>query len=288
MGDDRGLTRRIADQFSYRGPGADVWRAFDRFLPTDEYLNVGYAPRFFPFVLGNPQRRLGLVVGQAVADRLEDPAGIALLDVGCGRGGPTLALASRFGFRAVGVDLVEYNVRRARENAAAHGIDVSFVVGDAVRLPVADGAVGAMTAIDAGVYLPDKSAVFAELARALAPEGVGVLADLVVADDATPADRRAVRAFAEAWDMAPIPMWSDYRGAARSAGFDLVAVRDITPNSVGRFGTWTRCYLGLADTGVLEWVLRRWDINAAAIEHKVRTAHEALPALRHLVVTLRR
>lgn len=288
MGDDRGLVRRIADQFSYRGPGADVWRAFDRFLPTGEYLNIGYAPRFVPFVLGNPQRRLGLVVGRTVADGLGDTADVTLLDVGCGRGGPTLALASRFGFRAVGVDLVGYNVRRARENAAARGIDASFVVGDAARLPVADGAVGAATAIDAGVYLPDERAVFGELARVLAPGGVGAVADLVVADDAATAERRAVRAFAEAWDMAPIPAWSDYRAAVGSAGLDLVAVRDVTPNSTGRFGKWARWYLGLADAGVAGWLLRRWGLDAADIEHKVRTAHAALPALRHLVVTLRR
>lgn len=293
------LRDRIADQFSYRGDRADVWRAFDLFLETESFLNLGYSERYRPHLLGSPQRRLAGVVGERLAANLPAAEGARLLDVGCGRGGPTIHLAERFGFRAVGLDLVPYNVERARENARRRSddgavrnqlLDVEFVVGDATRLPVAPGSIAACAAVDSLVYLPDRSAVFAEAADALERGGVFACSDLVVRADLDERERRTVASFADAWDMPPLGTVPAYERALDDAGLDVRERDDLTPNSVGKFRTWTTAFLGAVESPLrplVERALRARDLDPAAIERQVRRAHEALPHLRHVFLVAR-
>jgi SAM-dependent methyltransferase len=288
MAEDDDLDERIADQFSYRSERADIWRAFELLLDTDAFLNLGYSGRYQTHVVGNPQRRLVSHVGQTVASHLPIPEGATLLDVGCGRGGPAVHLARRFGFRVTGVDLVAYNVDKAVENARSERIPARFVVGDATRLPFASGSFAACTAIDALVYLPDRAAAFEALADAIEPSGVFVLSDLLVRADA---DLDTVDAFAEAWDMPRPGTLDGYVRRLEAADLEVVAFRDLTPNSVGRFRTWTRLFLGLLETplgGLVEEVLRRAGLDRSAVVTQVRRAHRALPSLQHVLLVARR
>jgi SAM-dependent methyltransferase len=295
--DPNRLRDRIADQFSDRGERADVWRAFDLFLDTDAYLNLGYSGRYRPHVLGSPQRRLAGVVGERLAAHLPATDGVRLLDVGCGRGGPTVHLAERFGFRAVGVDLVPYNVERARERARRAGAgaengspDVGFVVADATRLPLVPDSIGACTAIDALVYLPERRAAFDEIAAALEPGGVLACSDLLAGADLDDAERRVVDSFADAWDMPPLGTLGGYERALDDAGFDVRERRDLTPNSVGRFRTWTTVFLRVLASALgplVERALRTRGLDPTVIERQVRRAHDALPHLRHVLLVAR-
>jgi SAM-dependent methyltransferase len=56
-----------------------------------------------------------------------------VLDAGCGSGDNALHLAAR-GLSVVGVDVAETALARAREKAAARGLDVAFVAADAFHL----------------------------------------------------------------------------------------------------------------------------------------------------------
>lgn len=282
-GDD--LRDRITGQFSYRDERADVWRAFDLFLDTDRYLNLGYSPRYQPHLLGSSQRRLVDHVGTRLEALLPATEGVTLLDVGCGRGGPAVRLAERHGFHVVGVDLVPYNVARAEEHAG--DAEASFVVGDAADLPFRGGSVTAATAIDAIVYLPEKAAVLSELSRVLRPGGVLVLSDLLSRSSATDDERLAVDAFAEAWDMPPLLSVAEFERALREAGFGAITVSDVTPHSVGRFRRWTALYRWVTASPagrLVERLLRRRGLNPSAMDEQVRRAHDALPSLRHVVV----
>lgn len=279
------LHERLIDQFSYRGSRADVWRAFDRFLETGAYLNLGYSPRYLPHVVGSSQRRLAEVVGEGLATGLGETADRRLLDVGCGRGGPAVVFAEAYGFDVTGVDLVRYNVTAARRNAASAGLDADFVVGDAASLPVATDAVAVATALDALVYVPDVASVFAEVARTLRPGGVVAISDLLAVE---PEADAAVRldTFAEAWDMPALVRRDQYVDTLERSGLVVGTVRDLSPHSVGRFRRWTRLYLALADRapGLVATGLRRWDLDADRITEQVRAAHGALPHLRHVLV----
>jgi SAM-dependent methyltransferase len=281
------LRRRVVEQFSYAGDRAAVWRGFDRLLPTGSYLNLGYSPRCWPTVLGDSQARLAGLVGDGLAERVS-PEGTRLLDVGSGRGGPARQFAAR-GFDVVGVDLVRYNVERARERGPGAGGTPAFLVADATALPVADGAVGACAAVDSLVYLPERRAALAEVARVLEPGGWFAVADLLARPGA--ADHPALGAFADAWDMAP-PVDADaHRGHLRDVGFDVEVVRDLSAGSTGRFRRWSRAFLALADGptgGALRRLLRRWDVPPDPAIAQVRAAHRALPHLAHELVYARR
>ncbi|MFB6104875.1 MAG: class I SAM-dependent methyltransferase [Halobacteriaceae archaeon] len=278
MGDD--IRGRITDQFSDRGERADIWHVLESFLDTESYLNLGYSPWYLPHVIGSSQRRLATKIGETIAEELDATSGRPLLDVGCGRGGPAHHLASRFGFAVTGVDLVPHNLALARRS----GTDPAFVLGDATRLPFEPDAFTACTAIDAIVYLPDRSTVFEAVFDVLEPGGVFVFSDLLLSDDAETTYRPHVDAFADAWDMPPLATPTRYTDALEAAGFTDVATTDLTESSVGRFRKWTTLYrlLHASPLGpILDWWLNEHGLDAASIHDQLRRAHEALPALEH-------
>lgn len=281
------LHERIAAHFSPGGEREDVWGAFDHLLDTDAFLNLGYSPRYWPHLVGSSQRRLVTVVGERLAAGLPATAGVHLLAVGAGRGGPAIHLADRFGFRVTGIDLVPYNVTRARANAAGTDAPVAFCLADAARLPFVADSLDAAVAIDSLVYLPDRPAVLAALADVLGPGGVFVCTDLVARADLDDGAREAVARFAEAWDM-PFPGTAPgHARALADAGFRVREVTDISGHSVGRFRKWTTLYDRLArgpTGGLLDRLLRRSGLDPGPVTEQVLSAHEALPHLRHVLL----
>lgn len=289
--DQSPLRERITDQFSYHGDRADIWRAFDLLLDTDEFLNLGYSEWYQPHIVGSSQRRLVTEVGSRVASHLPATDGIRLLDVGCGRGGPAIHLADRFGFSVTGLDLVPYNIERATENARETHAEAGFVVGDATQLPFPTNSFTACTAIDALVYLPDRNNVFTAVADILEPGGVLVLSDLVMQSDVSETERGYVDSFADAWDMPSLGTVEQYNAALDDAGFELKAVEDITGHSVGRFRKWTTLYLQLLKSPIrslVERMLRTYNLDPSAITEQVRAGHHALPFLQHVVLVAKR
>ena len=289
--DQSTLRDRITDQFSYRGEGADIWRAFDILLDTDEFLNLGYSKWYQPHVVGSSQRRLVTEVGSRIASHLPATDGVPLLDVGCGRGGPAIHLANRFGFSVTGLDLVPYNIARATENAREIRVEAEFVVGDATQLPFSTDSFAACTAIDALVYLSDRDRVFTAIADVLEPEGILVLSDLVMRPDVSGTERGYVDSFANAWDMPSLGTVEQYNTALYDASFELEAVDDITDHSVGQFRKWTTLCLRLFRSPlrtVVERLLRANDLDPSAVTEQVRVAHHALPFLQHVILVARR
>ena len=284
------LHDRITDQFSYRGEQADIWRGFDLLLDTESFLNMGYSRWYQPLFLGSSQRRLAAKVATELEPRLPDSEDVQLLDVGCGRGGPTIELAEKLHVPAIGVDLVPFNIATAYTNAADHGHPAAFLVGDATRLPIATTSVSVCTAIDSLVYIPNKPSAFAELARVLEPDGVFAVSDLLTSSTIGAAEADVITDFAEAWDMPPLSNVDQYLTDLEHAGFTIDTVQDITANSVGRFRKWTGLVLFLnayAD-GIVERALSRRGIDRQAVIDQIRRAHRALPHLRHLLVTATR
>ena len=280
------LRERIADQFSYRGTRSDIWRVFDVILDTDAFLNLGYSRWYQPHFMGSSQRRLAAHIGQRLINHLPTAEHVRLLDVGCGRGGPTIHLTDRFGFEAIGIDLVPYNVALARSNATDRGVEVAFVVADATHLPFESSSVTACVGVDSFVYLPDRSKVFSEIAEVLEPGGVLVFSDLVVREDVSDSERRTVSQFADAWDM-PVPGTpNEYEYDLGEASLRVHGVEDLSSHSIHRFPKWTMLFgrLSTSPAGpLLDWALRQMGLDARMITSQIRYAHAALPALQHVL-----
>lgn len=105
----------------------------------------------------------------------------AVLDVGCGIGGPARTIAAEAGCRVIGVDVTASFVDAAGRLSELTGLgsSTSFAVGTATDLDLDDDSVDVVTLLHVGMNLPDKAAVMAEFARVVRPGGSVVVYDVM-------------------------------------------------------------------------------------------------------------
>jgi SAM-dependent methyltransferase len=105
-------------------------------------------------------------------NRLEDllvdavTAGSRVLDVGCGTGGTTLAVARRLGARSVGADVSEPMIAAARVRAEREGAPASFIVADVQTHPFERASFDAIISRFGVMFFNDPAEAFANMRRA--------------------------------------------------------------------------------------------------------------------------
>ena len=107
---------------------------------------------------------------EQLVESAELRAGWRVLDVATGSGNAAVA-AARSGASVVGVDYVPSLLEVGRVRAAAEGLDVTFVEGDAEHLPVETGEFDAVLSVYGAMFAPDQPRAAAEIARACRPGG---------------------------------------------------------------------------------------------------------------------
>jgi SAM-dependent methyltransferase len=118
-----------------------------------------------------------------------------VLDVGCGAGTDTLIAAQMVGpgGSVTGIDMTPEMVAKARTSAAAMGFGhLTIVEGTAEQLPFADAAFDVIISNGVIDLIPDKDAVFAEIARVLRPGGRIQLADVTIQRPVSEEGRRNI------------------------------------------------------------------------------------------------
>jgi ubiquinone/menaquinone biosynthesis C-methylase UbiE len=115
--------------------------------------------------------------GRAATDRLIAKAGIKkgskVLDVGCGLGKTACRLASEIGCSVTGIDIMPKMVEQAKATAKKAGVSdrVTFMEGDARKLPFADSSFDTVLVESVTVFAEDVVKAIAEYGRVLKPGG---------------------------------------------------------------------------------------------------------------------
>ena len=116
------------------------------------------------------------LISERLCDAADLRSGSRVLDVAGGSGNTALA-ASRCGCEVVSVDYVPALLERGRERAAAEGLAVEFVEGDAQALPFPDAAFDAVISGVGVMFAPDQARSAEEMLRVCRPGGTIALAN---------------------------------------------------------------------------------------------------------------
>lgn len=109
-------------------------------------------------------------LGRVLVEQVRETGARSVLDVGCGTGATTVAIARELGEAGdcLGADVSEPMIAAARERAARARSRARFVVADAQRHDFAAGGFGAVASRFGVMFFDDPHAAFANLRRAAA------------------------------------------------------------------------------------------------------------------------
>lgn len=167
---------------------------------------------------------MSLGCGAPIAHLALEP-GETVLDLGSGGGLDAFLAARAVGLegRVLGVDMTPEMIERARAAAVQGGFtNVEFREGRLEALPVEDASVDAVTSNCVINLVPDKPAVFREVARVLKPGGRMVVSDIVLA--APLPESLGNDLYAYVGCVSGAELRDDYFGELRSAGLDELEV----------------------------------------------------------------
>ncbi|MHB8901673.1 MAG: arsenite methyltransferase [Thermoguttaceae bacterium] len=176
------------------------------------------------------EANMGLSCGNPTAYASLKP-GEVVVDLGCGGGLDVFLAAAKVGAsgRAIGIDMTQEMIDRARANAA-RGIDgnpvsnAEFHLATIDKLPLPDASVDCVISNCVINLAPDKRAVFREVARVLKPGGRLAVSDLILKKPLPPEIADDVMAYVGC--IAGAISAEDYRSGLLEAGFAEVQVAD--------------------------------------------------------------
>jgi len=228
---------------------------------TDMARGLGYADESLATV---PAESAGMSLGcGAPIAHLALQPGETVLDLGSGGGLDAFMAAREVGpeGRVIGVDMTPEMLERARAAAERGGFDqVDFREGRLEALPVDDASVDAVTSNCVINLVPDKPAVFREVARVLKPGGRLVISDIVLA--APLPESLADDLYAYVGCVSGAELAVDYFEQLRAAGLtEVEVIADVDYLET----------VAAAATAEVQELLSRAGVTLAEIRGKVRS-----------------
>jgi ubiquinone/menaquinone biosynthesis C-methylase UbiE len=151
-----------------------------------------------------------------------------LVDIACGSGGPSLAIAASTGCDLVGIDVEPHAIEEARQRSAAMALAgrAEFVVADGnERLPFDVATCDVIVCIDAVLHLKDRFSALADWHRLLKPGGALLFTDAGIITGPISGKELQTRASQAASVFVPPGV---NEKAITSAGFRLRKTKDTT------------------------------------------------------------
>lgn len=162
-----------------------------------------------------------------MAEEIGIDAGMQILDVGCGLGGPSRRLASNYGCHVTGLDLTEAYCRVAEALSVRLGLDhlVSYRTGNALNMPFEDGCFDVLWTQHVSMNISDKAQLYAEMHRVLKPGGHLAIYDIIAGPGGDVY-------FPVPWARDPsisfLATDDELRNDLGAAGFNIISWRDTT------------------------------------------------------------
>jgi cyclopropane fatty-acyl-phospholipid synthase-like methyltransferase len=157
--------------------------------------------------------------------QLELSAGDHTLDIGCGIGGTSRFVASRFGCHVTGIDLTPEFVSTGQ--TLCDWVRLSGLVelhqGDATEMPFADESFDAAIMLHVGMNIANKAGLFTEVYRLIKPGAVFGIYDVMQTND-------EALIYPVPWSSVPgtsaLATQDQYVEALEQAGFNIIRIRD--------------------------------------------------------------
>jgi len=191
--------RQVAEAFGYSG---------DQLASIPAEANLGVS-------CGNPTALASLKAGEVV------------VDLGSGGGLDVFLAAQKVGpsGRAIGIDMTEDMIQRARRNADETRLtNVEFHLAEIESMPLENDSVDCVISNCVLNLVPDKANAFAEIFRVLKPGGRLAVADLALKQKLP--QELAADFSAYVGCVAGAILMKDYESSLTAAGFDAVQIID--------------------------------------------------------------
>jgi ubiquinone/menaquinone biosynthesis C-methylase UbiE len=226
---------------------------------------------------------MGLSCGNPTATAHLKP-GEVVVDLGSGGGLDVFLAAKKVGpeGRAIGIDMTQEMIDRARTNAAAGGYEnVEFHLSTIDRVPLPDASVDCVISNCVLNLAPDKPAVFREIARILKPGGRLAVSDIALKAELPAEIANSLAAYVGC--IAGALQIADFKKQLAAAGFEHIQVVDSGAdlNAYAKVENQAGCCSPAMDGtsccgaetstlhGDLTSLLSSYDVNSAAASVKV-------------------
>jgi arsenite methyltransferase len=201
--------------------------------------------------------------------------GEVVVDLGCGGGLDVFLAAQKVGptGKAIGIDMTEEMLARARKNAEQAGLsNVEFHLAQIEDMPLADASVDCVISNCVLNLVPDKARAFTEIFRVLKPGGRLAVSDMALKQ---PLPEELVKDFyTYIGCVAGAILIDDYRAGLQSAGFDAVEIIDsgLDLSVYAKLGDQMCCGQTAEEQDLLarfKELIARFDVNQYAASVKV-------------------
>lgn len=188
-----------------------------------------------------PKNKENISIGEAqrlmedrLAKTLNLPINSFILDAGCGEGKVAMHLAKKYGWKIIGIDLLDWAIKKANESVKRINLDSrpEFYTGDYSNLSYKNNTYNGIYTMESLVHVPDYKKVLREFYRVLKPKGKLVLFEYSVIDRLTLSDtlRKEFDFIINEAGMNSLPYFihDKFPSILEEAGFKNIQVINIT------------------------------------------------------------
>ena len=215
------LEQTVSEHYSNKGLLNKIYKGLEKLGIDKNQLTQSDLSSCDEFHIGGSDGTLML------AEKLTMNASSAVLDIGCGIGGPARFLSNEFGCKVSGIDLTADFVNTGNSLTDQVGLSdkVKLIEASALSIPFADNSFDVSYMIHVGMNIADKDVLFSEAFRVTKPGGVFGIYDVMLLGNC---ELQYPLPWAVEEDGNAIASATDYISALIKAGFSLKHEDDKT------------------------------------------------------------